>query len=247
MLKKCVYFFVLLSSLSVLCGCATWPNVMSAPINQHSKVGVISFMSGDVTRVGGPSKLVSFIPPLMAGTIAINNFDYDPCVSLGVAKSLGAYSFSNVEIMQNSVGNPFAKLSLTRAGWRVFANEAVAVIKKVTTPSQYDYIIAIVPDYLDLEVARAIYYFKYGVAFNLDASSVFFAAYQTVIIDGKTYQILASKHGETTEEAKNITWPDRITENSEGILILKKWLGQYVVRDISINTFATLGLAKTGA
>lgn len=239
--KSIILFVVLI----VLAGCLpNLPHKMPTSINENAKIGVFSLLGGNAVQLGSSNFLVSLLPNIQVVKMkTIYNFNYDEVIDSALSNSLKKYGFKDVNIIQSPGKNPFANLSLTAAGFVNFENDSINLIKKVTIPCSYDYIILVIPDYYqNTGAARTGVHFRYGVSFKNPpfGKPYFFAAYNVLIIDGKSYKGLVREHFEIIEDVNENIMAEQLTANSVSENAFKNWLRGEILNSIIHKTFSAI-------
>lgn len=237
------YITLLLISLSLL-GCATnYPHKVACPVAKNSKIGIVSMMGGKAVQFGCTNQAANFfLMPWLTSMKTLSNFDYDQIISGALKTNLNHCGFKCTEIIQHPGGNPTANMSLEGAAFTNFDDEPLAYLKKITKTSCYDYFIIVVPDFIDCKVISGpLVHFRYGMSYVSNfIKPYFFAAYNILIVDGKTYQILAKRHADIVYSIKDCALAQQVLEDTNELSIFKSWLKQCVTKGIVSKTLIML-------
>lgn len=241
--SKIILLFFVLSTV-LLSGCAITPELLKQPPAKGASIGVMSFLGNDANLMYG-TYFTFKQDKYSMGKEGVDNY-----IVNAIRKEIHAYGIDNVFVYHLPEDNRIATQTMYQFNARLstLVTWERKYIEKLAYGRNFDYLVIIFPENSGPRPDLASLY-KYGINFRNGYSAFigFYITYRIIIMDGKTFDILAQKYEGYFNEMPEfkLDWANNFPKMSnQQNMFYEKWLVNFIDNTMTSDVLTALNLAQ---
>ena len=229
----------------LLSGCATTPELLKQPPAKEASIGVMSFLGNDAALGYGTFFLYKQDKYQMKQIVV------DDYIADTIKKGMQTYGNDNVFPYHLPQNNRIATQTYSQFVMRLNTLTVVErkYIEQIVSGKNFDYLVIIFPA-ASLGRGESAWLYKYGVFF-MDSSLLQFLGfhfnYRIIIMDGKTFDIIAEKYKAYFIDMPEfkLDWPNNFPKMSnQQSMFYEKWFINFINNTMTTDVLTTMNLAQ---